>query len=217
MLDQIQTIIDLSGYEATEDEHILAKIFVECEGHHSLSELRQLFCEAAGRAVSIKDIRRFMSFLCEYGVAEKKSFPEGARYEHRHIGEHHDHLICSKCGNVVEFEKTELEELQKQIAGSYGFTLYRHVMDLYGICGDCRERTGKALSFDEVPESGTIVVSHIGGSDHTVRHLADLGIIEGTRVTLIRQKPMLLVSVGDTRFALGNDLADKISGIPVQE
>ena len=217
MLDQIQTIIDLSGYRANEEEQLLAKIFAEQEGHHSLSEFRFLFVKAAGRDISIKNIKKFMSFLCEYGIAEKKNFPEGAKYEHRHIGEHHDHIICSKCGKVVEFEKNELEELQKQIARSYRFTLYRHVMDLYGICDDCRGRNREELGLHELPEGSTIVVSHIGGDERTARHLADLGISTRTRVTLIRKKPMLLVSVGDTRFALGHDLADKINGVPVQE
>lgn len=217
MLDQIQTVIDLSGYPASKEEQLLAKIFAEHEGHHSLSEFRLLFLEATDRDISIKSIKRFMSFLCEYGIAEKKNFPEGAKYEHRHIGKHHDHIICSKCGKVVEFEKNELEELQKQIADSYGFTLYRHVMDLYGICDDCRGRNRKELELNELPEGSTIVVSHINGDDRTARHLTDLGILTGTRVTLIRKKPILLVSVADTRFALGLDLADKINGVPVQE
>lgn len=214
MFDQIQTVIDLSGYRASPEEYILARIFAEEEGHHSLSELRQLFGETASRDISIKEIKRFMSFLCEYGIAEKKDFPEGPRYEHRHIGEHHDHLICTKCGEIVEFEKDELEALQQQIAASYGFTLYRHVMYLYGICDGCRGRNGRELGLTELPEGAAIVVSHISGDARAGHRLMDLGISIGTHLTLVRKKPMFLVSAGDTRLALDDDLANRISGIP---
>ena len=217
MLDQIQTVVDISGYQATEDEYILARIFAENEGHLSLSEFRRLFAEATGRDISIKAIREFLSFLCEYGLAEKKDFPDGARYEHRHIGEHHDHLICSKCSKVVEFKNDEIERFQKVIAATYGFTLYRHVMDLFGICDTCRKPDRKRLGFGELPEGATIVVSHIDGGRMVVRRLADLGIFEGTRVTLIRKKPMPLVSIGDARLAIGHGLAGKIYGVPEQE
>ncbi|MBT3603838.1 MAG: hypothetical protein HN521_12285, partial [Candidatus Latescibacteria bacterium] len=116
MYKQIAAMIRISGYEATNNERILAEVFAENEGHHSLSGLKALFKEATGHNISIREIKRFMNFMCEYGAAEKKDFPEGAHYEHRHIGEHHDHLICSKCGQVVEFEREALEELQSKIA-----------------------------------------------------------------------------------------------------
>jgi len=217
MVEQIQIIIELSGYEATEDEYILAEIFAENDGHHSLSTLRRLFSEATGRDIRVKEIKEFMDFLCEYGAAEKKSFPDGAKYEHRHIGEHHDHLVCSKCSKVVEFAKSEIEELQKKIAESYGFTLYRHVLDLFGICDNCRRIDQKKLGLDKLSEGETIVVSRIDGGKSAVRHLADLGISEGIHVKLIRRKPMPFVSVGDTRFAIGHGLANKIYGVSEQE
>lgn len=51
---------------------------------------------------------------------------------------HHDHLVCTSCGKIVEFENDEIERLQDQIAARHGFTLAGHVMRLSGLCAECR-------------------------------------------------------------------------------
>ncbi len=216
MFEQIQAIIDISDYEATEDDYAPARVFAEAEGHNPLSTLRHRFKGEAGHDISIREIKRFMDFLCEYGAATKVSFPDGARYEHRHIGEHHDHLICSKCNKVEEFRVDEIEELQRTVAKRCGFSLYRHVLDLYGICDDCRQADTTKLAFTDLLEGDTLVVSRIDGGRREVRHLADMGISEGVAVTLVRKKPMPLVSVGNVRFAIDHGLADKIYGVPAR-
>ena len=55
-------------------------------------------------------------------------------------GAHHDHLICARCGIILEFEDDEIERLQEALARSYGFELRRHKHELYGICADCRAK-----------------------------------------------------------------------------
>jgi len=53
-------------------------------------------------------------------------------------GDHHDHLICTHCGKVVEFSDDQIEERQHKVASAHGFTLESHAMMLYGICSTCR-------------------------------------------------------------------------------
>ena len=155
-----------------------------------------------------------MLFLCEYGIARKNIFPEGSKYEHRHIGTHHDHIICTRCGKVVEFFNAELENFQKTISQNHGFTLFRHVMDMYGICDKCKDENDKVVSFSTLPSGVTIIVTHIEGGKGAVQHLSDLGISVGKSLTLIKKDPFVLVSVGDSRFALGQGLVEKIYGVP---
>lgn len=52
---------------------------------------------------------------------------------------HHDHLICTQCGDVFEFYDNELEQIQESIAQEKGFILTNHQMTLYGICAKCRQ------------------------------------------------------------------------------
>lgn len=62
-----------------------------------------------------------------------------ARYEWA-AREHHDHLSCTRCGKIVEFENNDIESLQEKVAQRYGFILTAHVLELYGICPECRSR-----------------------------------------------------------------------------
>src|SRR3984957_15129040 len=51
---------------------------------------------------------------------------------------HHDHLTCTRCGQIVEFENTQIESLQEQVAKEHNFRLTHHVLELYGICPRCQ-------------------------------------------------------------------------------
>lgn len=55
-------------------------------------------------------------------------------------GEHHDHIVCTRCGRVEEFVDKEIEKRQKQIAVRLGFELEGHALALYGVCEDCRKK-----------------------------------------------------------------------------
>ena len=62
-----------------------------------------------------------------------------ARYEWA-LKKHHDHLTCTVCKKIVEFENLEIERLQAKVAKEFGFDLMDHVLELYGVCPDCREQ-----------------------------------------------------------------------------
>ena len=62
----------------------------------------------------------------------------GALYEVAHGRKHHDHLVCERCGLVVEFVNDQIEELQEKVASQHGFELRRHRHELFGVCERCR-------------------------------------------------------------------------------
>ena len=72
--------------------------------------------------------------MVEAGIAIQRQFGDGqARFEVD--GDHHDHLICTKCGLILEFEDDEIEDLQDRIAIRLGgFKVTRHRHELYGLC-----------------------------------------------------------------------------------
>lgn len=51
---------------------------------------------------------------------------------------HHDHLTCTQCGQIVEFENQQIESLQDQVAREHNFRLTHHVLELYGVCPRCQ-------------------------------------------------------------------------------
>jgi Fur family ferric uptake transcriptional regulator len=55
------------------------------------------------------------------------------------VEEHHDHMICEKCGKIIEFYDLELEALQDSLCKSRGFSPKRHTMKIFGVCEECKD------------------------------------------------------------------------------
>jgi Fur family ferric uptake transcriptional regulator len=53
---------------------------------------------------------------------------------------HHDHLICTQCGTIIEFEDDAIEAHQERIAAAHRFELHSHRHELYGVCARCRRK-----------------------------------------------------------------------------
>ena len=82
-----------------------------------------------------------MKLLKECEFAEEQHFADGhTRYENADVEEHHDHILCDECGEIVEFTDESIERLQEEIAESLGFVLLHHKMELYGVCAPCRAK-----------------------------------------------------------------------------
>lgn len=85
-------------------------------------------------------IYRTLKLLCECGLCRELKFDDGVtRYEHLYGHQHHDHLICTKCGRFVEVVDPEIERLQEKLIKQYEFYPERHRMELYGICKKCKQ------------------------------------------------------------------------------
>lgn len=85
-------------------------------------------------------VYRFLRRLTEFGfVTEVRMGGLPARYEMT-PKRHHDHMTCTSCGKIVEFENSQIEHLQETVARSLGFKLTGHVLELYGLCSICQKR-----------------------------------------------------------------------------
>ena len=154
-----------------------------------------------------------LDLLCRYGYAYKKEFEgQEIQYEHRHIGWHHDHLICAECGRVQEFNNPDIEALQRQIARSRHFTLLHHKMELYGICAGCRKQRRPLIPLSLVLPGERVVIDRLEGGTQVQQRLADMGLTPGTSVEVIKAKGPgpLIVAFRGSRLALGRGLSHKI-------
>ena len=128
----------LQRLKSTTQRDTIVRAFLETQRHVSVEEL---YAEVRRRnpRIGYATVYRTMKLLTECGVAAERHFRDGeARYESAEK-KHHDHLICERCGKIVEFNSEELEKLQERIARFLGFVVSRHRMELYGICAECRE------------------------------------------------------------------------------
>jgi Fur family ferric uptake transcriptional regulator len=84
-------------------------------------------------------VYRTMKLLADCGLAIPRQFGGGqTRYEPAAGRAHHDHLICTACGEIVEFANERIESLQALIARRHGFEVESHKLELYGRCARCR-------------------------------------------------------------------------------
>jgi Fur family ferric uptake transcriptional regulator len=112
--------------------------FLASDSHLSTEEL-YLKVRAKNPAIGYATVYRTLKLFAEAGIAREIHFGDGqSRYEHIAEGEHHDHLVCTRCGSVQEFENETIEKLQQEIAAQFGFLVETHKMELYGICSKCK-------------------------------------------------------------------------------
>ncbi len=121
----------------TKQRDAILDAFLAATGHVT-SEQIYIEVKDSNPNIGYTTVYRTMKLLCEAGLAQERHFDDGiARYEIEH--EHHDHLVCLKCGRIIEFECQMIEATQEEIAARYNFRILRHRHELYGHCESCRE------------------------------------------------------------------------------
>ena len=121
----------------TKQREAILDVFLEVEGHITGEELHRRVRRKFPQ-IGYTTVYRTMKLLCEAGLASERHFDDGVtRFEIQH--EHHDHLVCVRCGKIVEFECSMIESAQERIVKAHGFRLLRHRHELYGHCPSCRD------------------------------------------------------------------------------
>jgi Fur family ferric uptake transcriptional regulator len=120
----------------TRQRDAILEAFLEARGHITAEDIYGRVRDKHPH-IGYTTVYRTMKLLCEAGLAHERRFEDGVtRYEIHH--EHHDHLVCVRCGKIVEFECQMIESAQNDIAARYGFQILRHRHELYGHCRNCR-------------------------------------------------------------------------------
>ena len=116
-------------------EHIL-NAFLKTE--HVTAE--QMYRQLARKDphIGLATIYRTLNLFCEAGLAQARHFGTQTHYDNVWQKGHHDHLICTSCGKIVEFENCQIEALQQEVARKNGFSIQTHKLELYGLCSACR-------------------------------------------------------------------------------
>ena len=124
---------------STQREHIL-DIFLATETHPTISDLYELVKQKHPR-IGLATVYRAMRVICDAGLARETDFGEGIkRFEHKYRHQHHDHLVCLKCGGVIEVFSPEIENLQETLAAQHSFIPVRHEMQIFGTCSKCQTK-----------------------------------------------------------------------------
>jgi len=131
-MDRIEKLCVDRGMRMTEQRRVVAQVLSQSHDHPDVEELYRR-ASAIDPHISIATVYRTMRLFEEAGVVEKHDFGDGrSRYEEL-TEDHHDHLIDTRTGKVVEFYDEEIEKLKNAIAERLGYRLIGHKLELYGV------------------------------------------------------------------------------------
>lgn len=105
--------------------------------HMSAEELYKALMDA-GEEIGLATVYRVLTQFENAGLVARHHFESGQSVFELDEGEHHDHILCVKCGRVDEFLDEVIEERQIHIAESRGYRMTDHSLYIYGICPDCQ-------------------------------------------------------------------------------
>lgn len=130
--------IQKHGLKRTSQRDLILDVFLRTEEHLSNEDLYQLV-KKEDPTVGQTTVYRTLKILTEAGLAREVRFGDGrTHYEHNYKHQHHDHMICSECGKIIEFFSAELEAIQDQMAAKHKFEITQHLLRIIGVCVDCR-------------------------------------------------------------------------------
>lgn len=125
------------GMKQSEQRRDILFAFLETEKHLTADELHGIV-KQKNSSIGAATVYRTLKILCECGLCREFRLNDGtARYEHLYGHDHHDHLICTNCGALVEALDPEIERLQEKLATTHGFAIQSHKLEIYGLCRKC--------------------------------------------------------------------------------
>jgi Fur family ferric uptake transcriptional regulator len=105
--------------------------------HQSAEDVYKILLET-GEDIGLATVYRVLTQFESAGLVKRHHFEGGHSVFELNQGDHHDHILCVKCGRVDEFVDEIIEQHQKDIAARLGYELTDHCLYMYGICSQCK-------------------------------------------------------------------------------
>lgn len=158
-----------------------------------------------------------MELLCRFGFASKIEFHDKApQYEHRHLGLHHDHMVCTKCGLIVEFKDETIEKQQFRVAEAYEFHMLQHKMEIYGICSACMKERNTLVPLHKAKPGEKVIIEQVEAGKNMQLRISSMGLKIGDLIEIVSSGfgGQVVIATGESRLVLGKGMAEKIRVTP---
>jgi Fur family transcriptional regulator, ferric uptake regulator len=209
---QFEKLFKQEKIDRFDDRFKVLEVFLQIEQHVTVEDM----------AVILKDrkpplsegfIKETLELMCLFGFAQKNRFKNGdVYYEHRHLGQHHDHMICTKCGKIIEFVNDQLEQIQSQVASGFGFHMLQHRMEIYGICGDCLKSREQFMPLLSAKQGERVIIKDFIGGNKARMRLSSMGLRIGDEIEVVTNngQGQMVVAVDFQRYVFGRGMSQKI-------
>lgn len=138
--DQFRAYLAKHHLKVTRQRQIILDAFLSSPSHLSAEEL-YIRLRKKHPNIGYATVYRTMKLLAESGIAAERHFGDRqTRYEANSGEDHHYHLICEQCGNIVEFEDLQIDALLQTAAAAHNYTLSHRRLEIYGLCPECQNK-----------------------------------------------------------------------------
>lgn len=126
------------GLKNSIQKDYILKILFFSDDHLSADQITDKVKKDYNIDVGIATVYRTMKFFEDINVVNTLVIGDGVKRYELSLALHHDHLVCTTCGKIIEFTDNFIEEQQEKIAKQNNFDLKDHVMTIYGLCENCQ-------------------------------------------------------------------------------
>ena len=142
-MEDLKQRLQQRQHKLTTQRQTVLDVFLNHPGEHLSAEDVYGILRGKPLDIGLATVYRSLELLAELGILQKMEFGDGcSRYELGSASpqEHqHHHLICLKCGKVIEFSDDLLEELEKNVAEKCSFEIIDHQVKFFGYCKECQK------------------------------------------------------------------------------
>ncbi len=207
--NQLESLLSDTGRQPDKNEQAVIDSFLQAGGHVTVADLT---AEVSADCSEIDSscVRGVLRMLERLGIARRIRVQGQEYYEHLHVGEHHDHMICVRCGRFQEFLDEQIEARQLKRARLAGFHPLFHRLQMFGICSDCMAAREQIVPLNEMLPGETGEIESLSGGRGARHRLTEMGLTRGTLIEVLASHGPVLVMVRGSRVAISWGLARKV-------
>jgi len=209
---QFKRLFQQQGIDRFDSRLLVLEAFLKLEHHVTISDLMAQLEEDKVH-LEKEFVLSSMELLYRFGFATKIEFEDKeAQYEHRHLGLHHDHMVCTKCGVILEFRDEAIERQQLKVAEAYGFHMLQHKMEIYGICSDCLKVRSPLVQLHKAKKGERLIVKELEAGQQMQLRISSMGLKIGDLIEIVSSGfgGQVVIATGENRMVLGKGMAEKI-------
>jgi Fur family ferric uptake transcriptional regulator len=149
-IGRFQDFLQRQGLKLTTERSALVREIFAIHYHFEADELLFKMKQKSVK-ISRATVYRTLELLVKSGMVRRVHLGEDHyHYEHVTGNSHHDHLICTTCGGVIEFHDEVLEQRQRDICEKKKFTPTFHNLQILGVCDHCTRKGERPVTPDRV-------------------------------------------------------------------
>lgn len=142
VINDVEEKLKAKEYKLTSRREHILKVLLENKDKHLSAEEVYNLVKAKEPDVGLATVYRTLELFCDFDIIHAMDFGDGRkRYEFGDsdsMVHHHHHLICLKCGAILEVAEDLLEDLEDRVKRDFGFDVQNHQLKIFGYCRDCK-------------------------------------------------------------------------------